>query len=65
MSGQTQNAMTKNPSPDKLEWLRAELTKVRHQSLLATRQNDYRKIAQLTAQAARLNRELREVTLLS
>jgi hypothetical protein len=52
--------MRKSQSTDKVETLKAELTKIRHESLLATRQNDFRRMAQLTMEAARLNKVLRE-----
>lgn len=51
--------MRKSNSPQKSETLKSELSRIRHESLLATRQNDYRKIAQLTVQAAELNKTLR------
>ena len=41
---------------DDLQKLREELTRVRQQSLAASRQNDFRAIARLTGEAARLNR---------
>jgi hypothetical protein len=53
--------MRKSNSAQKVEVIKSELTKVRQECLLATRQNDYRKMAQLTVQAAELNKALREV----
>jgi hypothetical protein len=47
-------------STQKVEVLKSELTKVRQECLLATRQNDFRRMAQLTVQAAELNKALRE-----
>jgi predicted unusual protein kinase regulating ubiquinone biosynthesis (AarF/ABC1/UbiB family) len=35
--------------------LQKELQKVRHESLIAARNDDYRKLAMLTVEAARLN----------
>ena len=52
--------MTKSKSTHKIEALKSELSRVRHQCLLATRQNDYRRIALLTVEAAQLNKALRE-----
>jgi hypothetical protein len=39
-----------------------ELQQLRHQSLIATRTGDFRKVAQLTLEVARLNRFLLEST---
>jgi len=48
------------------EWDRSaaqrELQQLRHQSLIATRTGDFRKVAQLTLEVARLNRFLLENT---
>lgn len=52
--------MRKSNSTQRMEALKSELTRIRHESLLATRQNDFRRIAQLTVQAAQLNKALRE-----
>jgi hypothetical protein len=52
--------MRKSNSPEKPEILKSELNKVRHECLLASRQNDFRRMAQLTVEAARLNKALRE-----
>ncbi|MHC1764665.1 MAG: hypothetical protein AB9869_10210 [Verrucomicrobiia bacterium] len=52
--------MRKSFSTQKLEVLKSELSRIRHESLVATRQNDYRRIAQLTVQAAHLNKALRQ-----
>ena len=38
--------------------LRRELEKTRHASLIASRKGDYRLVAKLTKEAARLNQEL-------
>lgn len=43
-----------------IENLRQELQQVRKASLMATRENDYRKVARLTAQAASLNKAIIE-----
>ncbi|MBM3834455.1 MAG: hypothetical protein FJ403_14530 [Verrucomicrobia bacterium] len=43
-----------------IEGLRSELQQVRKASLLATRENDFRKVARLTAQAASLNKAIIE-----
>ena len=40
--------------------LRAQLEKTRHDSLIAARQGDYRRVGQLTIVAARLNQALAE-----
>jgi hypothetical protein len=40
--------------------LRTQLEKTRHESLIAARQGDYRRVAQLTVKAARLNQALAE-----
>jgi hypothetical protein len=56
--------VTKSNGAQRLEALKSELTKVRHECLLATRQNDFRRIAHLTVQAAELNKALREVAVL-
>jgi hypothetical protein len=52
--------MRKSDSPVKLENLKSELNKVRQECLFATRQNDFRRMARLTLEAARLNKALRE-----
>jgi hypothetical protein len=46
--------------PAQLERLKNELQEVRRASLEATRQNDFRKVARLTAQAAQINRAIIE-----
>ena len=56
--------MRKNNNPQRVDVLKSELNKVRNECLLATRQNDYRRMAQLTLQAAQLNRVLREAAVL-
>ena len=43
-----------------IENLKKQLQEVRQQSLTATRAGDYRKIAKLTADAARLNRAIND-----
>jgi hypothetical protein len=45
-------------STDEIQSLREQLNHVRQQSLLASRQNDFRAVARLTAQAAQLNRAI-------
>jgi hypothetical protein len=40
--------------------LELELQKTRHESLIAARTGDYRRVAQLTVEAARLNQQLVE-----
>lgn len=52
--------MRKTFSTQKVAVLKSELSRIRTESLLATRQNDYRRIAQLTVQAAQLNKALRQ-----
>jgi hypothetical protein len=47
-----------SPLVRKQAQLESELRKVRQDSLIAARRSDYRKVAQLTTQAARLNQEL-------
>lgn len=46
------------PKAEDVANLKAELHRVRQQSLLASRQNDFRAVARLTTEAARLNREI-------
>ena len=45
-------------SVEQLDNVKAELQQVRRQSLAASRQNDFRTVARLTAEAARLNRAI-------
>lgn len=45
-------------SPDTINSLKSELQKVRQQSLLATRQGDFMKVARLTTVAAQLNKSI-------
>jgi hypothetical protein len=52
--------MRTSNSAQKVELLKSELTKVRHECLLATRQNDFRRIAQLSIRTAELNQALRD-----
>jgi hypothetical protein len=46
--------------PIDIDTLRQQLQQVRKDSLLATRQDDFRKVARLTAQAADLNKAIIE-----
>ena len=48
----------KIPPPLEREALQQELTRVRRASLAATEKGDFRAVAQLTLEAARLNRVL-------
>ena len=50
--------MTAKITPDLISTLKRELQTVRQQSLLATRQGDFMKVARLTAHAARLNKSI-------
>jgi hypothetical protein len=50
--------MTAKVTPDIITSLKRELQHVRQQSLLATRQGDFMRVARLTAQAARLNKSI-------
>jgi hypothetical protein len=50
--------MTARVTPEIITSLRRELHQIRQQSLLATRQGDFMKVARLTAQAARLNKSI-------
>ena len=50
--------MTAKITPEIISTLRRELQHVRHESLLATRQGDFMKVARLTAHAARLNKSI-------
>ena len=50
----TMNVMAKN----EIEKAGARLRELRQQSLIATRQGDFRRVAQLTAETVRVNREL-------
>jgi hypothetical protein len=45
-------------SIDEVQELKQQLQRVRQQSLLASRQNDFRGVARLTAEAAQLNRAI-------
>jgi hypothetical protein len=49
-----------NNIPAEIENLRGQLDIVRRASLLATRQNDFRKVAKLTTEAAHLNKAIVE-----
>lgn len=50
--------MKKGMTVDDIEQLRDELRQTREQSLTAARQNDFRAVARLTAETARLNRAI-------
>ena len=50
--------MKKAMTVDDVQQLREELCQIRERSLAATRQNDFRAVAQLTAEANRLNRAI-------
>jgi len=50
--------MTARITPETITTLKRELQQVRHQSLLATRQGDFMKVARLTAVAANLNKSI-------
>jgi hypothetical protein len=50
--------MTAKVTPDIITSLKRELHQIRQQSLLATRQGDFMKVARLTAQAARINKSI-------
>ena len=50
--------MRKPTAIDELPRLKEELRSVRERSLLASRQNDFRTVAMLTAETARLNRAI-------
>jgi hypothetical protein len=54
------NRMNIGGIPAELEKLKGELQEVRRASLEATRLNDFRKVARLTAQAAQLNKAIIE-----
>ena len=45
-------------STDEVQQLKTQLIQVRQQSLAASRQNDFRTVARLTSEAARLNRAI-------
>lgn len=45
-------------SPELITSLKRELDQVRRQSLLATRQGDFMKVARLTTAAAKLNKSI-------
>ena len=45
-------------STDEVQKLRQQLHHVREQSLLASRENDFRTVARLTAEAAQINRAI-------
>jgi hypothetical protein len=51
--------MKKAMTVDDVQQLREELRENRERSLAATRQNDFRAVARLTAEAAPLNRTIR------
>lgn len=50
--------MTAKITPDLISSLKRELQTIRQQSLLATRQGDFMKVARLTAHAAKLNKSI-------
>lgn len=50
--------MTAKITPNLISSLKRELQTVRQQSLQATRQGDFMKVARLTAHAARLNKSI-------
>jgi hypothetical protein len=50
--------MKNGMSIDEVQKLKQQLHLVRQQSLLASRQNDFRTVARLTTEAARLNRAI-------
>jgi hypothetical protein len=50
--------MKQTISIDQVQELKAQLTQVRQQSLAASRLNDFRTVARLTNEAARLNRAI-------
>ena len=45
-------------NPEEIQYLKEQLQHVRQLSLAASRQNDFRAVARLTAEAARLNRAI-------
>jgi hypothetical protein len=45
-------------NPEELDSLKRQLDQVRKASLLATREGNYMKMAKLTTQAARINKEI-------
>ena len=50
--------MTAKVTPEIITSLKRELHHIRQQSLMATRQGDFMKVARLTAHAARLNKSI-------
>ena len=50
--------MSNKVTPQMIENLRNELTQIRKQSLHATRNGDFMKVARLTTQAARINKSI-------
>ena len=50
--------MSNKVTPQLIETLRNELTQIRKQSLHATRNGDFMKVARLTTQAARINKSI-------
>ena len=50
--------MSNKITPQLIESLRNELTQIRKQSLHATRNGDFMKVARLTTQAARINKSI-------
>ena len=50
--------MTAKITPELITTLKRELQTVRQQSLQATRQGDFMKVARLTAHAARINKSI-------
>lgn len=60
MSDKVTDKQTQNQI-NHIEKLRAELAEVRAESLKATRQGDFMKVARLTAAAAQLNRSIASV----
>jgi hypothetical protein len=51
--------MKKPITTEQIDHLKEELRGIRQQSLVASRQNDFRTVARLTGEAARLNRQIR------
>jgi hypothetical protein len=56
--GKEHLTMSSKVTPQTIENLRNELTQIRRQSLHATRNGDFMKVARLTTQAARINKSI-------
>lgn len=61
----TKHKITMDQSQYKVEFLKLRLAELRESSVMATRRGDYREVARLTTEAARINNELSQTTVLT